>query len=295
MAARMPSDDSPLSATDRKPNRAIGAILVQAKRLNYSDIHEIQTFATKVGLRFGDAAVQLKLLTPEDVEFALAQQFNYPLLPHGPEGVVSDEVVAAYDPNRMAIEDLRTVRSRLVLGWLQRSARNVLAVISPERCEGRSWVAANLATVFAQAGERTLLIDTDLRRPRQHLLFNLNNELGLSALLTGRAGKQIAQRVHPQLRLFVAPAGVVPPNPQELLTRQVFDVVLDNYAKQFDLVVLDTPAAMETADAEILAARAGAAIIVARNNHTRPATLRATLDCLVRSGVKVIGSIVNEY
>ena len=75
-----------------------------------------------------------------------------------------------------------------------------------------------------------MLIDADMRHPRQHELFNLNNAVGLSALLTGRAGKEIVSRIHPQLRLFVLPAGALPPNPQELLGRQVFDLVLEKFA-----------------------------------------------------------------
>ena len=295
MTANVPGDGSTDSSAHRDPTRAIGAILVAAKRLDTSDVHEIQNFAVKAGLRFGDAAVQLNLLAPEDVEFALGRQFNYPLVSHGPEGVVTDDVIAAYNPDCDAVEDLRTVRSRLLLGWLKQTSRNALAIVSPERREGRSWLAANLATVFAQAGERTLLIDTDMRHPRQHLLFNLNNDVGLSALLTGRAGREIAQRVDPMLRLFVAPAGMAPPNPQELLTRPVFDIVLEGFAKQFDLVVLDTPAATETADAEILAARAGAAIMLTRRHYTHHARLRAAMDSLVRSGTKVIGTVLNEH
>jgi protein-tyrosine kinase len=296
MTAHSPPDDaSAATSAPRERARAIGAILVHANRLDSSEVHQIQTYASKAGLRFGDAAVRMNLLTPEDIEFALERQFNYPLVSHGPDGVVADDVVAAYNPSCEAAEDLRTVRSRLVLGWLKQSSRNALAIVSPDRHEGRSWLAANLAVVFAQAGERTLLIDTDMRHSQQHVLFNLNNDVGLSALLTGRAGREIARRVHPQLRLFVVPAGIAPPNPQELLTRPVFDIVLEGFAKQFDLVVLDTPAVGESADAEILAARAGTAIMLTRRNHTHHARLRAAMDTLVRSGTQVIGSVINEH
>ena len=279
----------------RDRTRAIGSILIDAGRLREDDIPEIQALAGRTGLRFGDAAVELNLITREDIEFALARQFRYPVLTHGADGNVADEVVAAYNPHCGIVEEIRTVRSRLALGWLNGASRNILAIISPERREGRSWFAANLATVFAHAGERTLLIDADMRNPRQHQLFNLNNSVGLSALLTGRAGREIARRVHPELRLFVAPAGFLPPNPQELIAGPVFDIVLNRFADQFDLVVLDTPAATDTADAEVLAARAGAAVMLTRRNRTRHAPLLAAMDGLTRSGVKVIGSVVNEY
>jgi Mrp family chromosome partitioning ATPase len=134
-----------------------------------------------------------------------------------------------------------------------------------------------------------------MRHPRQHELFRFANSVGLSALLTGRAGKEIARRIHPQLRLFVLAAGTPPPNPQELLERQVFDVVLDHFADQFSIVVIDTPAIAETADAQIIASRAGAALILARRNHTRHSRLAAAAQSLGQAGVNVIGSVISDH
>jgi protein-tyrosine kinase len=274
--------------------RTIGAILVAAGLLTPANAEKIQIAAVKSGIKFGDAAIRLKLATSEDIEFALGRQYNYPILSYGPQGNVSSAVVAAYKPQYAIVESLRTLRSRLALGWLNNADRNVLAIVSPQRGDGRSWFAANLATVFAQAGQRTLLIDADMRHPGQHKLFNLSNEVGLCALLTGRAGPDIAHRVHRQLSLLVIPTGGQPPNPQELLTGQAFEVILNRFASQVDLIIIDTPAAIDSADAEILAARAGAAVILSRRGHTRPARLRSTMDGLIRSGVKVIGSVFNE-
>lgn len=286
---------SKLQNTPPDRGRAIGAILVEQGRLNTQDVEEIQRFANTHGVRFGEAAVQLKRITERDIESAIAQQYNYPVLPRGGEGGVADDVIAAYMPQSEAVEPLRALRSQLILRWFNTASRRVLAVTSAERGEGRSWLAANLATMFAQLGERTLLIDADMRHPRQHRIFNIDNSVGLSALLTGRAGREIARRIHPQLRLFVLPAGIMPPNPQELLARPVFDVILDHFASQFSLVILDTPAAWETADAQILAANAGNAVMVARRNHTRQAKLMAAMNMLTDTGVNVIGSVINEH
>ena len=279
--------------TDR--GRAIGAILVEQGRLNAADVDEIHRFANLNGVRFGEAAVQLQRITQNDIESAIAQQYNYPVLARGGDGGVADDVVAAHQPQSEVVEPLRALRSQLILRWLNSTERKVLAVTSPERGEGRSWLAANLATMFAQLGERTLLIDADMRHPRQHRLFNIDNSVGLSALLTGRAGREIARRIHPQLRLFVLPAGVMPPNPQELLARQVFDVILDHFAAQFSLVIIDTPAISETADAQLLAANAGSALMVARRNRTSQTKLLSARDVLIDSGVNIIGSVINEY
>jgi protein-tyrosine kinase len=283
----------PMPSRDR--SRAFGAILVEQGRLNPADAEEIQRFAGANGLRFGDAAIRLKLLTQEDIDFALAQQYNYPILPRGGANGVSDDVVAAYMPQSDMVEPLRALRSQLTHRWFTDVGHKALAVTSPGRGEGRSWLAANLATVFAQIGERTLLIDADMRHPRQHSLFNLNNSVGLSALLTGRAGKEAACRVHPQLRLFVLPAGIIPPNPQELLGRPVFDLVIERFTDQFDIIIIDTPAASETADAQIVAKRVGGAVMLARRGVTRQAHLTAATQTLVQTGVNVVGSVFNEF
>jgi protein-tyrosine kinase len=286
---------APAEPPARDQSRAIGSILVEQGRIGQQDVEEIQRFATQSNIRFGDAAVQLNLLTQHDIDVALAQQFNYPVLARGGKNGVSDDVVAAYLPQSDLVEPLRALRSQLSLRWVNGVGRRILAITSPGRGEGRSWVAANLATVFAQMGERVLLIDADMRHPRQHYLFNINNSVGLSALLTGRAGREIVSRIHPQLRLFVLPAGLRPPNPQELLSRPVFEVVLTSFAEQYDLVILDTPASTVAADAQILAARAGAALVIARRNHTLHAELSAAMQNFVQSGVGVLGSVLNEY
>ena len=230
------------------------------------------------------------------MDFALEQQFDYPILARGGTDGVADGVVAAYAPQSEAIEPLRALRSQLMLRWLNATPRRMLAITSPEPGEGRSWLAANLAAVFAQAGQRTLLIDTDMRQPSQHRLFNLENSVGLSSLLTGRtAGRDVFRRVHPQLPLFVLPAGFVPPNPQELLLRPLFETVLDRFQRLFSVVVLDTPAATLSSDAQIISARAGAALLLSRRNRTHVSGLTETMRCLVDTGVQVLGSVVNEF
>ncbi len=293
MTRAVVAENVPELSRDR--SNSIGAILVEQGRLSPDEVEKIQQFALRNGLRFGDAALKLHLLTETDVDLAIAQQFKYPVLPRGGEHGVADDVVAAYLPQSQMVEPLRLLRSQLSLRRVDPEKKQILVIASAGRGEGRSWLAANLATVFAQMGERVLLIDADLRHPRQHELFNLNNSVGLSALLTGRAGREIVRRIHPKLRLFVLPAGSLPPNPQELLGRPVFDVVLDLFADQYDLVIMDTPATSESADAQVLAARADSAVLLVRRNHTRVDELRTAMQNLTESGVRVIGSVISEY
>jgi len=135
--------------------RAIGAILIEQGRLNVEDVEEIQAFANLHGLRFGDAAVQLQRLSQLDIESAIAQQYNYPVLARGGDSGVADDVIAGYQPQSEAVEPLRALRSQLILRWLNGTKRKVLAVTSAERGDGRSWLAAIsglIPVIFAASG-----------------------------------------------------------------------------------------------------------------------------------------------
>src|SRR6185295_31397 len=121
----------------------------------------------------------------------------------------------------------------------------VLTIVGTERGEGRSHLAANLAVVFSQLGERTLLIDADMRHPRQHELFKLPNKSGLSSMLAGRTERNEAQRIPAFLDLSVLPSGATPPNPVELLGRPVFTQMIEDYAGEYDVILLDTPAGID--------------------------------------------------
>lgn len=282
------------TSLDTGSGRAIGAILIDAGRLSPDGAERILRAQRDGGLRFGDAAISLGLLKESDIQFALSRQFDYPFLQPG-ESSVSDEVVAAYRPFTHQVEELRALRSQLMLRWFDAEAeRKTLAIVSPERGEGRSFIAANLAVVFSQLGERTLLIDADMRNPRQHTLFSVSNRLGLSETLAGRGGPEAVQRVPALLDLCVMPAGAVPPNPQELLSRPMFSQLLGQLAKDFDVILIDTPAGAEYADAQTIAVRASGALMVARKNVSRASRLYRLADELVTASATLVGSVMNE-
>ena len=275
--------------------RSIGTILVEDGRLASGDVARILDFAAERRLLFGDAGVELELLKPDDVAFALARQFSNPVLPRGGTDGVSDDLLAGYDPQSMLLEPLRNLRSQLMLRWYPERTRRVLSIVSPGSGEGRSWLVANLATIFCQIGVRTLIIDADLRHPRQQQIFNLQGQPGLCELLTGRAGGDVVRRIHPQMRLFVVGAGTLPPNPQELLSRPLFEAAVNRFASQFDLVLLDTPPAAQSADAQIVSAHARSALLLARQDHTARSQIRETLQNLLHAGTNVVGSVMCEH
>jgi len=210
-------------------DRSIGAILIDAGRLKPESAEKILRLQRDEGLRFGDAATRLGLLKQSDIDFALARQFDYPYLLRG-QSLVSEELVAAYSPFTPQVEALRALRSQLMLRWFDTDpAHKALAVVSAERREGRSFIAGNLAIVFSQLGEHTLLIDADMRNPCQHTLFGLENRAGLSAVLSGRGGPDTIQRIPSLLDLSVLTAGAQPPNPSELLSRPLFSQLLHEF------------------------------------------------------------------
>ena len=211
----------------------------------------------------------------------------------GDDGI-SDELIVASDPFHPRAEELRALRTQLLIRWSSAENRNgALAVVSPGRGEGRSYVAANLAVLFSQLGERTLLIDADLRAPRQHRIFSLPDRAGLSAVLSGRADRGAVIPVPEFGTLSILPAGAPPPNPQELLSRQALVELLDDLRTEFDVVLFDTPPARLYADAQSVAYRAGSVVVLARKDHTRLADLQAVTQEMADAGVRTIGTVLN--
>lgn len=279
-----------------RASRSIGAILIDAGLLTAEEAERIQQYQRDKDIRFGEAAIRLGLVSEADIQFALARQFAYPYLRSNTERrSLSEEVVAAYQPFSPAVEQLRAIRSQLMMRWFDKTEeRQVLTIVGAERGEGRSYLAANLAVVFSQLGERTLLIDADLRTPRQHELFQLQNKVGLSTMLSGRAHTEAIIRITDLLGLHVLPAGPVPPNPIELLSRMGFEELLASVRASFDVVIIDTPALSEGEDAALISSHSGHALAVARSGSTHVAAFTDMVQGLMDSGVAVVGSVLNE-
>jgi chain length determinant protein tyrosine kinase EpsG len=277
----------------RRGERRIGRILVEAGRLGEKDAGRVLEFAGERGLLFGEAARQMGLVKSKDVRFALAEQFSFPHLAEDDDSL-SRDVVAAYDPSHPLSEQLRGMRARILsLASDGKRKSAVMAIVSSDRGDGRSFVAANLAVTLAQTGLRTLLIDADLRNPGQHGYFKLSNRKGLSTVLSSRAGAEATQSVARFPNLKVLTAGPRPPNSLELLENPQFELLLGGADATFSAVVIDTSAGAEGADASLIARRAGAAVLVSRSNHTRAGTSSKFLKSLTAERAKLIGVVFN--
>jgi chain length determinant protein tyrosine kinase EpsG len=266
----------------------------EARELSDEQIDQIINYQRASGMRFGEAAVALCLVERKDVLEALSQQFQYTTGFAGREA--NTELVAAADPFSDQADAFRELRSRLLLEVLGERTRCALAVLSPDVGDGKTYLAANLAVAFSQLGERTLLIDADIRTPRQHRLLGVQHGAGLSSVLAGLA--EVSGAVYPVSglpSLYLMPAGAVPPNPLELLQRPAFATLVREMLQKFEHVVLDTPAAIRGADPRFIAARCGGALVVARKGRSSMAALEGLLAALGRGPALIAGVVVNEY
>ena len=296
VVAELPLGLSPVAEAGSAAQRPIGDIIAQTRNLGPEQIEQVLAHQRKHGVRFGEAAIALGLASTDDVLFALAQQFNYPYAPEE-RRKLSPELVALNEPFSRQAEAFRAVRSQVlmrVFGETNKTMR-ALAVVSPESGDGKTFFAANLAVVLAQLGGRTLLVDADMRGPRQHEVFKLPNATGLSGILSGRTDRHVVQRVHGVPSLFVMPVGVTPPNPLELVERPAFPQLMRELVRRFEHVIVDTPAHQYGADGAVIASRCGAALVVARKHSSRIGALQDLVAVLGGGNTKMAGVILNEF
>jgi protein-tyrosine kinase len=280
-------------STSRARIGKIGRLLIQLGKISFEDTDKILRAQQEHGLLFGDAALKLGLIREADISQVLALQFNYPYLQPG-QGNYSEDLVAAYQPFSKQVEALRALRSQLMVRWFNEGYKS-LAIVSPNAGEGVSYLAANLAVMFSQLGERTLLVDANMRDPRQHKMFNLKDNRGLSDIIAGRAGLEVVSKIEFFEDLSVLGAGTIPPNPQELLNRARFTHFINYSSSKFDVIIVDASPANTSADAQVTVAHCGGALLVSRLNHTRLADITEVRNQIAVTGARVVGAVINDF
>jgi len=290
--------------------KPIGELLIDSgllKRAQLDEILRVQASSQSWGprKRFGEIARELGFVEGSRVDLALARQFDLPSVPPF-DRTLTPELVAARETSHPGVEVLRGVRERIARTWLNaratdaasgsepQSGGHAVAIVSAQRGDGRSFIAANLAITFAQSGRRTLLIDADLRQPRQHHLFQVDDRIGLSTLLAGRSGTESVARIEPMPDLYVMPAGPIPPNPHDLLARPELRWLLFNAEEQFDVVLVDTPAWSEGLDAESICRRTRAVALVVRADQTMAASAQELVAALREAQAQLLGLVFNR-
>lgn len=288
-----PAVTPPMPAMPRTGDSSIGALLLESGKITPENAERVLRMQRELGIRFGEAAQRLGLITEGDIQQILARQFDYPYLQAG-EGGFSAHLLAAYQPFSAQVEALRALRSQLMLRWFARGHKS-LTVLSVDPANGNSLFAANLAVVFSQLGENTLLVDGNLRSPALHTIFGLKTRQGLSDLLAGRADLEAIAKVNSLVSLSVLSAGTLPPNPQELLSRSSFTALNRQLEASYDVVLYDAPALTSAADAIAISARSKGVLLLVRKNHTLLDAVEAVAEKIKHSGAEVVGTVLVDF
>lgn len=282
-----------LSSDEVMRRGRMGDAYVKANKLTPLDVEMIVDLQKKYDIRFGDAAIRLGLLTEDDVVDALNAQFDYASFSTHDTSTISKTLDILHAPKSEAAEAIKRLRSELASRFAERETI-VISVLSPAAGEGKSHISASLAIAFAQLNIKTMLIDADLRTPTQHLLFNLNNQTGLSTILAKRSLNSLTAIPEITPNFWVLGSGPPPPNPVEILSAPRLKNLIDNFAPQISVFIVDTPSAVQWADAQVIAEQTGFALFVARENLTRLADLKTFKKEIQSHGVKVLGVVYNK-
>lgn len=201
-------------------------------------------------------------------------------------------LLAAYNPTDLAIESLRSLRTSLHFAMME-AGNNVLAIGGPSPEVGKSFISTNLAAICAQAGQKVLLIDGDLRKGYLHTLLSKDNEQGLSQLLSGQGHLEQVLHSTEVEGLHFIPRGQVPPNPSELLMHSNFKKLLEEVSGQYDLVLIDTPPILAVTDPVLISAQAGTTLMVTRFGQNSLKEVEVAMRRYQQNNVQVKGIIFN--
>ncbi|GAA2912725.1 capsular exopolysaccharide synthesis family protein [Microbacterium keratanolyticum] len=195
------------------------------------------------------------------------------------------------DPRSPRAESFRTLRTNLQFVGVNGEPR-AFVVTSSGPGEGKSTTTANLAIALAQLGARVALVDGDLRLPRVASYMDVDGTIGLTDVLVGRVELADALQKWGTGKLFVLPAGTLPPNPSELLGSAAMDHVLNSLTKHFDYVLFDAPPLLLVTDAALVAKKTQGAIMVAASGRTKKQQLEAAVRTLETAGGPLVGVVV---
>ncbi|PKN13272.1 MAG: hypothetical protein CVU69_02940 [Deltaproteobacteria bacterium HGW-Deltaproteobacteria-4] len=194
-------------------------------------------------------------------------------------------------PRSEFTENYNALRTTLLLSAADIPPRHIL-ISSSIAGEGKTTTATNLALTMAKAGSRVLLIDADLRKPTLHKVFKLHNQVGLSSYLAGSSDKSILNKGSHE-NLVIIPAGPIPPNPYELLNSNRMATLLDNLAKDFDVIICDSPPILSVADARVLCRFFDGMIVVARAGLTTYPMVKKSIRMVKEVKGEILGILVN--
>ncbi len=204
-------------------------------------------------------------------------------------------LITLTDPRSPVSEAYRRLRTNLEFASLTGKIET-LVVTSPGPDEGKSVTLANLAVVMAQAGKRVILVDADLRRPAQHLIFGVSNEQGLTSLMIDPSLVQTPPlvAVTEVEGLWLLLSGPLPPNPAELLASPQMDQIIEALKERADIVLFDAPPIIAVTDAAILAAKTDGVLLVLQAGKTKREHAARARELLEQVNARIIGSALTN-
>jgi protein-tyrosine kinase len=316
-----PIRKDPLEETAEQPlpgaDQQVADALILLFRLPDEAIASINDAVKGLRVSFSEAALHTGLVTQNELDQAMEWVRRQSL--HEGRGIVEEalrrssssrrdvvlwegerlvpgkELILPHDPYNIRSETIRSLRTELLMRTSGRRGAAIFALLSCEAQEGRSQLCAELAIAFAQLGSRTLLVDCDMRRPRQHLLFGADNQMGLAQALMDGAS---TTRLHgiegvPQMALLTS--GAPPPNPLELLSGSRFDRLVADWRRSYEFVVIDTPPASQFSDGLPVATAAGNVVVLGKKNATSFKALSELQRKLGTTHARVVGAVINSF
>ena len=233
------------------------------------------------------------LKTPDDIQRALGIPVLGFIAEMQYKGKSAEEIYVSRQPRSPVSEAFRALRTNLEFASVERPIHTLL-VTSTAPAEGKTTVAANLAAIISQSGKRVVLLDADMRRPHLHKLLGLSNRDGLSNLFRERiSGKEFGWKIKSLSDFVVITSGSLPPNPAELLGSERMTKILEDLQSENDVIVIDSPPSL-VADAQVLAAKVDAVLLVVQPGVTKSQTVRSSLESFRRAGARIVGVVLNR-
>jgi capsular exopolysaccharide synthesis family protein len=207
---------------------------------------------------------------------------------------MTKDIITLADPRSAAAEAYRTLRTNLTFSSLEKPLTTLLITSpAPDGDDTKRLVAANLAVTFAQGGRKTILVDADLRRPAQHILWGISNDSGLSSfVLNGGEPPLIAAPAIPDLWLL--PSGPLPPIPADLISSRKMDEAINALKPRADIVLFDAPPVIAVTDAALLATRLDGVLLVLNAGHSRRDHTEQAKELLDKIKVRIVGTVLTN-
>lgn len=204
----------------------------------------------------------------------------------------SYELITYSQPRSFITECFRTLRANLQFSGVGDTLKTLL-LAGGGFGEGTSFVTANLGIVFAQTGRRVIIVDCDLRKPQQHLIFNTDNQLGLTSILTGFKEPDEVLKTLPMAGIKILTAGLLPANPTELLGSQKMSQLIAVMKEKADVILLDAPPLAVVSDAAVLSKGVDGVLIVVRSMVASHDSVMKTKELLTNAKARILGVALN--